>query len=129
MAHQRISSGDFKVFESKLDDKFSVQDSSVVISASYGGICNGALCNRCKVPERVFDLFFWLGYFNSCLNPFIYACTSREFQRAFRRILCRRAPQRPHISRAIYRANVPNRCLDRQCNGNIAMHQLNHQWS
>ena len=48
------------------------------------------LCNSCYVPQSLFASFFWLGYFNSCLNPFIYAATSNQFKRAFQRILCRR---------------------------------------
>ncbi|KAF2363072.1 G protein-coupled receptor rhodopsin-like [Trinorchestia longiramus] len=48
------------------------------------------LCLACQVPDAVFGAFFWLGYFNSCLNPFIYACTSKHFKRAFQRILCRK---------------------------------------
>ncbi|KAK8398654.1 hypothetical protein O3P69_004054 [Scylla paramamosain] len=48
-----------------------------------------SLCGSCRISETLFATFFWLGYFNSCLNPFIYACTSREFKRAFKRILCR----------------------------------------
>ena len=42
----------------------------------------------CHIPDPLFAFFFWLGYCNSCLNPFIYVCTSREFKRAFRQILC-----------------------------------------
>ncbi|XP_042287759.1 alpha-1B adrenergic receptor-like isoform X2 [Thunnus maccoyii] len=41
-------------------------------------------------PETFFKVIFWLGYFNSCLNPIIYPCYSREFKQAFIRILrCR----------------------------------------
>ncbi|ODM92735.1 Alpha-1A adrenergic receptor [Orchesella cincta] len=77
----------------------------------------GALCENC-IPEWIFSVCFWLGYFNSCLNPVIYACTSREFQRAFRRILCRKTPARPHLSRAVYRANNLNtRFIERDYNG------------
>ncbi|CAL8113232.1 unnamed protein product [Orchesella dallaii] len=77
----------------------------------------GALCENC-IPEWIFSVCFWLGYFNSCLNPVIYACTSREFQRAFRRILCRKTPPRPHLSRAVYRANNLNtRFIERDYNG------------
>ncbi|XP_053361198.1 adrenoceptor alpha 1Bb [Clarias gariepinus] len=44
-----------------------------------------------RPPESVFKFVFWLGYFNSCVNPVIYPCYSREFRRAFARILrCRR---------------------------------------
>ena len=44
-----------------------------------------AFCSDC-IPELVFDVFFWLGYCNSALNPFIYAMFSREFRGAFKKI-------------------------------------------
>lgn len=45
---------------------------------------------RLRPPETFFRVIFWLGYFNSCLNPIIYPCYSREFKQAFIRILrCR----------------------------------------
>lgn len=40
-----------------------------------------------RPPEHLFKVIFWLGYFNSCLNPIIYPCYSREFKIAFIRIL------------------------------------------
>ncbi|KAK2839112.1 hypothetical protein Q7C36_013926 [Tachysurus vachellii] len=44
-----------------------------------------------RPPDTVFKFVFWLGYFNSCVNPVIYPCYSREFRRAFARTLrCRR---------------------------------------
>lgn len=49
-----------------------------------------ALCSTCGIPSPLFSCCFWLGYCNSCLNPFIYASTSREFKRAFSKILCGR---------------------------------------
>ncbi|XP_052005168.1 alpha-1A adrenergic receptor-like [Xyrauchen texanus] len=43
-----------------------------------------------RPPDTIFKIIFWLGYFNSCLNPIIYPCYSREFKQAFSRILrCR----------------------------------------
>ncbi|XP_064484727.1 alpha-1A adrenergic receptor-like [Ornithodoros turicata] len=45
------------------------------------------LCKSCTIPPLLFDFCFWTGYMNSCLNPFIYASTSREYKRAFRAIL------------------------------------------
>ncbi|XP_049598816.1 alpha-1A adrenergic receptor [Syngnathus scovelli] len=43
-----------------------------------------------RPPKTFFKVIFWLGYFNSCLNPIIYPCYSREFKQAFIRILrCR----------------------------------------
>ncbi|XP_064181447.1 alpha-1A adrenergic receptor-like [Anguilla rostrata] len=40
-----------------------------------------------RPPDTLFKVIFWLGYFNSCLNPIIYPCYSREFKLAFIRIL------------------------------------------
>ncbi|CAL8363729.1 unnamed protein product [Lota lota] len=40
-----------------------------------------------RPPKTFFKVIFWLGYFNSCLNPIIYPCYSREFKQAFIRIL------------------------------------------
>uniref|UniRef100_A0A672GZZ6 Adrenoceptor alpha 1Ba n=1 Tax=Salarias fasciatus TaxID=181472 RepID=A0A672GZZ6_SALFA len=33
-----------------------------------------------RPPDTFFKVIFWLGYFNSCLNPIIYPCYSREFK-------------------------------------------------
>ena len=33
------------------------------------------------------DVFFWMGYVNSLLNPFVYAVMSKEFRFAFKKIL------------------------------------------
>ncbi|NXW38160.1 ADA2C protein, partial [Phaetusa simplex] len=52
----------------------------------------GALCpHHCKVPDGVFQFFFWIGYCNSSLNPVIYTVFNQDFRRAFRRLLCRRS--------------------------------------
>ncbi|KAM6923671.1 alpha-1A adrenergic receptor-like [Xenentodon cancila] len=40
-----------------------------------------------RPPDLLFKVIFWLGYFNSCLNPIIYPCYSREFKLAFIQIL------------------------------------------
>lgn len=45
------------------------------------------LCEACHVPEKLFTVIFWLGYCNSLMNPIIYASSSREFQRAFIKVL------------------------------------------
>ncbi|XP_072486974.1 alpha-1B adrenergic receptor [Notamacropus eugenii] len=47
----------------------------------------GSLFATLKPPDTVFKVVFWLGYFNSCINPIIYPCSSKEFKRAFLRIL------------------------------------------
>uniref|UniRef100_A0A8B9M6P4 Alpha-2B adrenergic receptor n=1 Tax=Accipiter nisus TaxID=211598 RepID=A0A8B9M6P4_9AVES len=56
----------------------------------------GALCpQRCKVPDGVFQFFFWIGYCNSSLNPVIYTVFNQDFRKAFRRLLCRRRAPTP----------------------------------
>jgi len=51
-------------------------------------ICGDA----CYCPDEVVSLLFWIGYFNSTLNPVIYAMTNRDFKLAFigilKRIFC-----------------------------------------
>ncbi|XP_075047933.1 alpha-1D adrenergic receptor [Mixophyes fleayi] len=53
----------------------------------------GSFFPALKPSDGVFKVIFWLGYFNSCVNPIIYPCSSKEFKRAFIRLLrcrCRR---------------------------------------
>ncbi|XP_029106672.1 alpha-1A adrenergic receptor [Scleropages formosus] len=53
----------------------------------------GSFNRSLRPPDTCFKVIFWLGYFNSCLNPIIYPCYNREFHQAFVRILrcqCRR---------------------------------------
>lgn len=40
------------------------------------------------IPRWLESLLLWLGYFNSALNPMIYARYNREFRRPFLEILC-----------------------------------------
>ncbi|KAF7659655.1 hypothetical protein LDENG_00294300 [Lucifuga dentata] len=47
-----------------------------------------AVCREnCSIPDTLFNLFFWIGYCNSCLNPIIYTIFNRDFRRAFKKIL------------------------------------------
>lgn len=41
----------------------------------------------CHSPGWVITLVFWVGYFNSALNPLIYAYFNREFRVAFKKTL------------------------------------------
>ena len=41
-----------------------------------------------KAHELIYAIFTWLGYINSGCNPIIYAFSSRDFRRAFYKILC-----------------------------------------
>lgn len=56
------------------------------------------LCD-CETPPIVVALLFWIGYFNSTLNPLIYAYFNRDFREAFKNTLqcafcslCKRPP-------------------------------------
>ena len=39
------------------------------------------------IPEPLYTATFWLTYFNSTLNPFLYAYSSKEFRAAFKMVL------------------------------------------
>ncbi|XP_017491105.1 PREDICTED: octopamine receptor beta-1R-like, partial [Rhagoletis zephyria] len=45
------------------------------------------LCSSCTTPRIVVGLLFWIGYFNSALNPIIYAYFNRDFRGAFKETL------------------------------------------
>jgi octopamine receptor beta len=46
------------------------------------------LCGEaCPCPDIVVALLFWIGYFNSTLNPIIYAYFNRDFREAFKNTL------------------------------------------
>lgn len=40
-------------------------------------------CKSCQVPSTVAVCATWLGYFNSLVNPFIYAFYNRDFRYSF----------------------------------------------
>jgi len=48
------------------------------------GACRHVGCVR--HADTLFRVFTWLGYINSGMNPVIYACSLRDFRRAFARI-------------------------------------------
>ncbi|MFT7809976.1 alpha-2Da adrenergic receptor-like [Arapaima gigas] len=51
-----------------------------------------AICReRCTIPDALFNLFFWIGYCNSSVNPIIYTIFNRDFRKAFKKIICRAA--------------------------------------
>ncbi|XP_045474675.1 octopamine receptor beta-1R-like [Harmonia axyridis] len=47
-------------------------------------ICGSTVCYS---PPWIITLMFWVGYFNSALNPLIYAYFNREFRVAFKKTL------------------------------------------
>ncbi|XP_028322486.1 alpha-1B adrenergic receptor-like [Gouania willdenowi] len=62
----------------------------------------GSISSSLRPPETFFKVIFWLGYFNSCLNPIIYPCYSREFKQAFIRILHCRWKRKHPVLKAYY---------------------------
>ena len=48
-----------------------------------------SLCGKklCPCPDIVVVILFWIGYFNSMLNPLIYAYFNRDFREAFKKTL------------------------------------------
>lgn len=62
----------------------------------------GSFFPALKPSETVFKVIFWLGYFNSCINPMIYPCSSKEFQRAFTRLLKCQCHQKRRVLRRFY---------------------------
>ncbi|XP_030638500.1 alpha-2Db adrenergic receptor [Chanos chanos] len=48
-----------------------------------------AICREsCTIPDTLFNLFFWIGYCNSSVNPIIYTIFNRDFRKAFKKIIC-----------------------------------------
>ncbi|XP_023138129.1 alpha-1D adrenergic receptor [Amphiprion ocellaris] len=62
----------------------------------------GSFFPALKPSETVFKVIFWLGYFNSCINPIIYPCSSKEFQRAFTRLLRCQCHKKRRVLRRFY---------------------------
>ncbi|XP_060528427.1 octopamine receptor beta-3R-like [Cylas formicarius] len=52
---------------------------------------SSSLCGEyyCPTPDWLIGMLFWVGYFNSALNPLIYAYFNRDFREAFKdTLLC-----------------------------------------
>lgn len=47
----------------------------------------GSIFPAYRPSDTVFKITFWLGYFNSCINPIIYPSSSQEFKKAFLSVL------------------------------------------
>ncbi|XP_042877487.1 octopamine receptor beta-3R-like [Penaeus japonicus] len=61
-------------------------------------ICGSA----CRCPHAVVTALFWIGYFNSTLNPFIYAYFRADFREAFHRTLKRLTCCRPRQPSGVF---------------------------
>lgn len=47
----------------------------------------GSIFPDYRPSDTIFKITFWLGYFNSCINPIIYPSSSQEFKKAFLSVL------------------------------------------
>uniref|UniRef100_A0A674EBV0 5-hydroxytryptamine receptor 1B n=1 Tax=Salmo trutta TaxID=8032 RepID=A0A674EBV0_SALTR len=45
-----------------------------------------SVCDSCFYPE-LFDIFTWLGYLNSLINPIIYTMSNEDFKKAFHKLI------------------------------------------
>lgn len=62
-------------------------------------VITGSIFPAYRPSDTVFKITFWLGYFNSCINPIIYPCSNQDFKKAFKSLLgvhCLRTTPRPH---------------------------------
>ncbi|XP_028293599.1 5-hydroxytryptamine receptor 1D [Gouania willdenowi] len=46
-----------------------------------------AMCEECWFDPVLFDIFTWLGYLNSLINPIIYTAFNDEFKQAFQKLI------------------------------------------
>ncbi|CAJ1073474.1 5-hydroxytryptamine receptor 1D [Xyrichtys novacula] len=46
-----------------------------------------AICKECWFDPVLFDIFTWLGYLNSLINPVIYTVFNDEFKQAFQKLI------------------------------------------
>ncbi|XP_061098534.1 5-hydroxytryptamine receptor 1B-like [Conger conger] len=46
-----------------------------------------SICTTCTFYPELFDIFTWLGYLNSLINPIIYTMSNDDFKKAFHKLL------------------------------------------
>lgn len=87
--------GPFSCFQMYQTAHFFVPSAVIFVS----NVPTGSIFPAYRPSDTVFKITFWLGYFNSCINPIIYPCSNQEFKKAFQSLLgvhCLRTNPRPH---------------------------------
>ncbi|XP_061396697.1 dopamine receptor 2-like [Musca vetustissima] len=84
-------------------------------------------CMECiEHEETVSAVVTWLGWFNSGMNPVIYACWSRDFRRAFVRILCVCCPRKIRRKYQPTMRSKSQRFATRRCYSTCSLHGIQH---
>ncbi|XP_053683597.1 dopamine receptor 2 [Sabethes cyaneus] len=83
-------------------------------------------CIQCIAHEEIVSaVVTWLGWINSSMNPVIYACWSRDFRRAFVRILCVCCPRKIRRKyQPTMRSKASQRFASRRCYSTCSLHGI-----
>uniref|UniRef100_A0A182W609 G-protein coupled receptors family 1 profile domain-containing protein n=1 Tax=Anopheles minimus TaxID=112268 RepID=A0A182W609_9DIPT len=83
-------------------------------------------CMHCIAHEEIVSaVVTWLGWINSSMNPVIYACWSRDFRRAFVRILCVCCPRKIRRKyQPTMRSKASQRFASRRCYSTCSLHGI-----
>ncbi|XP_020715905.1 dopamine receptor 2 [Ceratitis capitata] len=84
-------------------------------------------CVECIEHEEIVSaVVTWLGWINSCMNPVIYACWSRDFRRAFVRLLCVCCPRKIRRKYQPTMRSKSQRFATRRCYSTCSLHGIQH---
>ncbi|KAH8313673.1 hypothetical protein KR067_010096 [Drosophila pandora] len=84
-------------------------------------------CIECIEHEEIVSaIVTWLGWINSCMNPVIYACWSRDFRRAFVRLLCMCCPRKIRRKYQPTMRSKSQRFATRRCYSTCSLHGIQH---
>lgn len=84
-------------------------------------------CIECIEHEEIVSaVVTWLGWINSCMNPVIYACWSRDFRRAFVRLLCMCCPRKIRRKYQPTMRSKSQRFATRRCYSTCSLHGIQH---
>ncbi|XP_055847292.1 dopamine receptor 2 isoform X2 [Episyrphus balteatus] len=84
-------------------------------------------CVDCIENEEIVSaVVTWLGWINSCMNPVIYACWSRDFRRAFVRLLCMCCPRKIRRKYQPTMRSKSQRFATRRCYSTCSLHGIQH---